>query len=128
ESYGYDCKNAAHAIRLLRMGTEFLRTGALSVWREDREELIEIKVGKWKLEDVKALAELEYAKLDLALAASPLPEQPDFARIERLVVDLLCMAKCAEVSTRGAGVMRQLRNEDGTPGTDWSKWTPWPGK
>lgn len=31
--YQYDVKNAAHLIRLLRMGTEFLTTGELQVYR-----------------------------------------------------------------------------------------------
>ena len=45
DKFGYDPKNAAHMIRLLRMGNEFLRTGELVTYRPDREELIEIKCG-----------------------------------------------------------------------------------
>ena len=38
--YQYDVKNAAHLIRLLRMGTEFLETGRLQVYRTtDADEL-----------------------------------------------------------------------------------------
>ena len=38
--YQYDVKNAAHLIRLLRMGIEFLETGELRVFRAmDAEEL-----------------------------------------------------------------------------------------
>jgi predicted nucleotidyltransferase len=35
ERHGYDTKNAAHLIRLLRMGIEFLRDGELNVQRHD---------------------------------------------------------------------------------------------
>lgn len=52
EKFGYDCKNAAHCIRLLRMGIEFLREGVLHVHREDAPQLVEIKMGGWKLEQV----------------------------------------------------------------------------
>jgi len=55
EKYGYDCKNAAHLIRLLRMGVEFLKDGRLYVMREDAKQLIEIKRGEWTLEQVKAV-------------------------------------------------------------------------
>lgn len=44
--YGYDCKNAAHLIRLLRMCVEFLDTGTLVVKRPDAAELLSIKTGK----------------------------------------------------------------------------------
>src|SRR5688572_25189955 len=41
--YQYDVKNAAHLIRLLRMGSEFLRTGELQVFRTtDAAELKQI--------------------------------------------------------------------------------------
>ena len=44
--YQYDVKNAAHLIRLLRMGIEFLETGELQVFRtSDAGELKRIKRG-----------------------------------------------------------------------------------
>ena len=56
EKYGYDCKNAAHLIRLLRMGTEFLIDGQLYVLRHDASQLLEIKRGEWTLDQVMAEA------------------------------------------------------------------------
>jgi uncharacterized protein len=35
ERYGYDCKNASHCIRLLKMGAELLVSGVLHVYREN---------------------------------------------------------------------------------------------
>src|SRR5215471_4669238 len=56
--YQYDVKNAAHLIRLLRMGIEFLETGRLQVFRtSDADELKRIKRGGWTLEQVKQQAE-----------------------------------------------------------------------
>ncbi len=43
---GYDAKNAAHLIRLLRMGIEFLTEGTLYVERADAAELLSIKRGE----------------------------------------------------------------------------------
>ena len=47
---------AAHLIRLLRMGIEFLRDGEMRVDRGglDATELLDIKHGTWTLEQVQA--------------------------------------------------------------------------
>jgi hypothetical protein len=87
--YGYDTKNAAHLIRLLRMGTEFLDTGVLNVRRSDSEELLEIKQGKWALEDVKAEAERLFVKAREANESSKLPEKCDEEGAERLCMEIL---------------------------------------
>lgn len=58
--HGYDCKNAAHCVRLLRMCHEFLASGEMYLDRKvngDAEELLSIKRGEWQLEAVKRLAE-----------------------------------------------------------------------
>lgn len=76
--YQYDVKNAAHLIRLLRMGVEFLRSGHLQVYRTtDAEELKSIKRGEWTLDRVKAEAQMLFDGLEEARAVSPLPVDPD---------------------------------------------------
>lgn len=88
--HGYDSKNAAHCIRLLRMAKEFLSTGSMSVYREsDRQELLHIKGGKWTLVAIKELAEQLFAEIKQARDASPLPEEPNHAGAEALLVDIL---------------------------------------
>jgi predicted nucleotidyltransferase len=89
ERLGYDAKNAAHAIRLLRMGTEFLETGALRVFREDdAEEIRSIKRGEWSLEQVQAEAERGFTAAGQAFERSTLPDRPDFDAAERLLLDM----------------------------------------
>jgi predicted nucleotidyltransferase len=88
--FGYDVKNAAHLIRLLRMGEEFLRTGEIQVYRPDREELMSIKRGEWSLEAVQKEAEGLYAKLDESLKSSKLPDTPNFAEINNLITEIMC--------------------------------------
>jgi uncharacterized protein len=76
--YQYDVKNAAHLIRLLRMGAEFVETGTLQVYRtHDADELKRIKRGGWTLEQVKAEAERLSLLMEPARARSPLPLAPD---------------------------------------------------
>jgi predicted nucleotidyltransferase len=86
--YQYDVKNAAHLIRLLRMGIEFLETGRLQVYRTaDAEELKQIKRGGWTLEEVKAQADKLFGRIDEARARSPLPARPDEAAANALLMN-----------------------------------------
>lgn len=87
--HGYDAKNAAHLIRLLRMCIEFMNTGELLVQRPDAAELIDIKRGKWKLEQVKQLSEELFAQAKVARDKSPLPDEPDREGAEALLVKLI---------------------------------------
>ena len=87
--YQYDVKNAAHLVRLLRMGIEFLGTGTLQVYRtSDAEELKRIKRGLWTLDQVKSEAERLFAQVEPARARSPLPEAPDTAAANQLLMDI----------------------------------------
>lgn len=79
EQYGYDIKMAAHCIRLLRMCIEFLETGELNVFREkDAQELLDIKLGKYKKEEVIGEATYLGIAAKEAFNRSPLPEKPDY--------------------------------------------------
>ena len=91
EKYGYDCKNAAHLIRLLRMGMEFLKDGELYVDRGniDAPQLLEIKRGEWTLDQVKAEAGKGFALAEQAYLNSTLPTGPDHDMINRLSIDVI---------------------------------------
>ena len=89
DKFGYDVKNASHLIRLLRMCKEFLETGEFFVWREyDRQELMDIKLGKWNLLRVKKEAENLFNECQKAFDNTKLPMYPDY----EIANDLL---KCA---------------------------------
>ncbi|HEV8600714.1 MAG TPA: nucleotidyltransferase domain-containing protein [Gemmatimonadales bacterium] len=87
--YQYDVKNASHLIRLLRMGSEFLETGELRVYRSsDAEELKLIKRGGWTLDQVKSEAERLFGHVERSRAISPLPPEPDRKAANRLLIEL----------------------------------------
>jgi len=86
---GYDAKNAAHLIRLLRMGIEFLTEGTMHVERADAPELMSIKRGEWSLEKVKAEAERLFQLSQEAYVRSTLPPEPDRDRAECLCVEMI---------------------------------------
>lgn len=89
EKHGYDTKNAAHLIRLLRMGIEYLTDGTLRVFREDAHELKAIKRGEWGLDKVKAEADRLFALAQEAYIRSSLPSEPDYQRAEELLIHIL---------------------------------------
>lgn len=86
QQFGYDTKNAAHTIRLFRMGIEFVATGQMQVWREDADELKAIKRGEWSLDRIRSEAKRLDTLLTEASATSPLPKQPDTEAADRLLV------------------------------------------
>jgi len=89
KKYGYDCKNAAHCIRLLKMGMEFLTTGELNVFRDDAPMLLAIKRGEWGLGEVKDEAKRLFNLADEAYIRSKLPNKPDIPAIEKIVMDII---------------------------------------
>jgi predicted nucleotidyltransferase len=89
QQYGYDVKNAAHLIRLLRTGKEFLETGELHVHRCDAPELLQIKCGEWPLGQVQREAERLFVEIEDAHVFSPLPDRPPKDEVERLLVSIV---------------------------------------
>lgn len=87
EKFGYDPKHAAHLIRLLRMGVEFLNRGTLEVYRGDASELLEIKRGEWAFDRIVIESDKLFKQLDYAHDHSGLPDHPDYEAIDRFCVD-----------------------------------------
>lgn len=99
--FGYDTKNAAHLIRLLKMGIELLRTGDIIVDRReagDVDELLSIKRGEWSLARVKSLADELFAELKTARDSSTLPDRSDDTAVESLLMEMLCHAHATTVA------------------------------
>lgn len=89
EKHGYDTKNASHLIRLLRQGIELLALGELKVHREDNAYLVDIKNGKYTIDQIKDEAKRLFSKMEDALIHSSLPAEPDKAKAEELLVKML---------------------------------------
>lgn len=89
ERFGYDTKNAAHLIRLLRMGIEFLCTGELNVLRPDAKQLMSIKRGEFALEKIHSMSEGLFDDARSALINCTLPDEPDYLAAEKLLMDII---------------------------------------
>lgn len=85
KKYGYDTKNAAHLIRLMRMCNEFLQTGEFNVFRtHDAQEIRDIKSGKWTLEQVQQEATKLFERAKELKEVSTLPEEPPMDLIDTM--------------------------------------------
>lgn len=96
ELHGYDTKHAAHLVRLLRMGTEILDQGVVQVWRPDAQDLLDIRAGKWKYDDIVAYAEdLDDNIRNNLYKTSQLRHSPDFDFAAKLLMEVqdICWSK-----------------------------------
>ena len=85
EKNGYDTKNAAHLVRLYRMGYEALKDGVIRVKRPDADELLAIRNGAWTLDEVEKFAEEMDTKCKQALQTTSLPPEPSQRVLEWLM-------------------------------------------
>jgi predicted nucleotidyltransferase len=78
--HGYDCKNAAHCVRLLHMGIDLAETGLLLPHRLECwgvETIMAIKQGEWSLVRVKEYTDGLWIRYnDLRAKANLRPEVP----------------------------------------------------
>lgn len=91
DKFGYDCKNAAHLVRLMRMACEFLKDNKFNVDRSniDAKELIEIKTGQWSLERVREVSNPLFDRARDLHQKSSLPDEPNYDRINLLLTQIL---------------------------------------
>ena len=82
----YDAKNMMHTFRLLDMAAEILERGEINVRRPNREELLAIRRGAFQYEELIEQAEAKLRHVESLHERSPLPEAPDKAQIEALLV------------------------------------------
>jgi uncharacterized protein len=88
-SHGYDTKHAMHLIRLMRMGLEVLQTGELRVRRDDAEQLSAIRDGALSFDELLAMAGDLQRAMEAGAAATQLPPDVDYERVDGLLVELL---------------------------------------
>lgn len=70
-------KHAAHLVRLLRMGEEALRDGVVNVKREDAQELLDIRYGKWTYDELVNYADKKREQINQLKDKSSLRAKPD---------------------------------------------------
>ncbi|MDJ0343169.1 nucleotidyltransferase domain-containing protein [Streptomyces sp. H10-C2] len=80
-------KHAMHLLRLLISARDVLRTGELRIdVGEHRERLLTVKRGEVSWDEARAWMTALHDAADAAAARSPLPSEPDRARVEDFLV------------------------------------------
>ena len=87
EKFGYDVKAAMHTLRLLYECKELITEGKITLPRPERDFLIRVRTGKYKMERVLEFAEELFAECNEAARASVLPERVDRSAVSRLLTD-----------------------------------------
>lgn len=89
DAYGYDTKYAAHVVRLGLQGEELLLTGRLTLPMREAERALCVKVrtGGFSLDEVSMQIIDAERRLDAAFMASPLPERPNYAKVEQWMLN-----------------------------------------
>lgn len=88
EKYGFDTKYAGHVIRLAHQGIELMTAGkmTLPMNKVERQEVLDVRTGKFTLQQVLTRAgELERELRD-SLDAGVVPDEPDHEAIDRFCV------------------------------------------
>jgi len=89
ERFGYDVKYAAHALRLAYEGLEIAYNGTLTLPLVPRlrDTVLSVKRGEWAKEIVSHEILARVRDIETELPKSPLPEDPDWDRINSFCVD-----------------------------------------
>jgi hypothetical protein len=89
EQFGYDTKHASHLVRLLKTGAEILETGQVQVFRPDAAELLEIRNGKWKYEELVQYAEhMDNHIRDVLYKTTSLPKTADIKFAAEVIMEI----------------------------------------
>jgi len=88
-SHGYDTKFASHLVRLMLEGKELLTTGQLQFPLKERNFILDIKLGKYKMTEVLSLADEFEEHIVDAVKHSSLPSRPRYKEVQDMLVTLM---------------------------------------
>lgn len=111
KKFGFDTKHATHLVRLLRMAREILETWQVNVFREDAEELREVRAGGWSFEKIVDFAEKEDLALFDVMQKSSLPKNADMNEIHNLITDMILEYNISKSIRINSNMEELLRNE-----------------
>ncbi|WP_312343449.1 DNA polymerase beta superfamily protein [Chryseobacterium binzhouense] len=84
----YDSKNMMHTIRLLQSAVNIFRNNQLEIRVKNREELLDIKAGKWDYNDLLLFSDQLIEELNFLSENSSLPDYPDQKKAEKLLIEI----------------------------------------
>jgi predicted nucleotidyltransferase len=82
-------KHAMHLIRLLVTGTEILEGKGVNTYREKEQKLfLEIRNGKYSYNEIFEMVDEYERRFKSAAENTSLPEEPDYKRVEELMIEI----------------------------------------
>jgi hypothetical protein len=84
DAFGYDLKHAMHLVRLINMCKEILVDKTLTVYRPDREMLLDIRNGSWTYDHLEKYADDSQKELEKLYNESTLRHKPNRDGIQNL--------------------------------------------
>lgn len=84
----YDSKHMMHTFRLLEMAEEIARYKEVRVYRQDRDFLLSIRNGAFTYDTLLQMATEKLEKIQAWYAVADLPERPDPAYTEQLLIKI----------------------------------------
>ncbi|GAA0339242.1 hypothetical protein GCM10008967_31940 [Bacillus carboniphilus] len=88
EQYDYDTKFFMHSVRLLTSAIEILETGDFQTYRPNRQLLLDCRNGKYSFDKALEMIKDLDSQLKRALETSELPEQPDYEKINQVLIEI----------------------------------------
>lgn len=85
---GYDAKNMMHTIRLMEVAKDLLVHGTLIIKRSNRQELLDIKSGKWTYEQLCSQVEDMRIEIEELYSKSTLPDSLNIKSLSDLLVQI----------------------------------------
>lgn len=86
-------KHAMHLIRLLITGTEILEGKGITTYRhEEKDFFLAIRSGKYSYEEIFQMVDQYEDRFLLAAGATSLPDEPDYKRVEELMLTIYAKA------------------------------------
>jgi hypothetical protein len=96
--FGYDVKHAMQLVRLARQSKEILTDKHIHVYRHDRDELKDIRNGKWPFYQLQEYIENLDSELDDLYKKSDLRDTPDHQAISELYKEICCQKYSIKLS------------------------------
>jgi predicted nucleotidyltransferase len=87
EKFGFDTKYAMHIIRLYGEAKELMDTGYITLPRPNKDELVAIRNGKYKLSEIRTVGRYLEDEALRAADNSPLPAKIDREGISKIVAE-----------------------------------------
>lgn len=86
--FGYDTKFAMHTVRLLESVKEILATGDYHTYRDNHEDLINIRKGKYTFDEIIERIERTDKEVQELFEVSTLRSKPDYNKINKWLIGM----------------------------------------